>query len=287
MSVHKNKFGAHIFLWIEKWTSKELWLLDRAKQLGLDCLEIAIGDDVEFDAKAIRKASESLGLEIITSPGGIWPVQADLSDANIDNRKFAMEWHKMWIDQAAESGATAYTGALYSHPGHIDKKRISPDDLKHSAESLHELAEYSKKKNIKIVLEPMSHFRVSLVNTPVQIMDLINKADHENLFVLLDTYHLVTEIRDFNEAVNIMAPRLWGIHACENDRGVPGGGIMPWKTIFEALKRNNYTGNFVLETYNSSIRNGDFAYSRAMFHNVCPDGDAFVKTGTHFIKSNY
>ena len=29
---------------------------------------------------------------------------------------------------------------------------------------------------------------------------------------------------------------LWGLHACENDRGVPGGGLVPWRDIFTALK---------------------------------------------------
>ena len=30
---------------------------------------------------------------------------------------------------------------------------------------------------------------------------------------------------------------LWGLHACENDRGVPGGGLVPWREIFAALKQ--------------------------------------------------
>jgi hypothetical protein len=37
-----------------------------------------------------------------------------------------------------------------------------------------------------------------------------------------------------------------------------------------------------METYNSSI--GDFAYRRGMFHNVCPDGYAFVREGLAFLK---
>ncbi len=43
-------------------------------------------------------------------------------------------------------------------------------------------------------------------------------------------------------------------------------------------------GHIILETYNSSIRDGDFAYSRGMFHDVCPDGDEFVRKGVSFIK---
>lgn len=242
---------------------------------------------MEFDPVLIRKKSEELDLEIVLSPGGVWPLQADLSDANKDNRLFGLKWHKHWIDMACEIGATAYTGALYSHPGHVDKRKIMSEDIKYASENLFQLASYSEQKKVKIVLEPMSHFRVSLINTPLQVMDLIEKIGNDNVFVLMDTYHLVTEVRDFCDAVNTMNPRLWGIHACENDRGVPGKGIVPWNSIFSTLKNNHFSGYFILETYNSSINNGDFAFSRAMFHNICPSGDEFVKNGMQFIQSKF
>jgi len=287
VKTYKVKYGAHIFLWIERWTSRELWLIEKAKKLGLDTLEIAIGDDVEFDAGNIRKIASDEGVEIVISPGGLWPMNTDLSLPVKNNNTIALDWHKRWIEKGAESGATAYTGALYSHPGHIDKRKITEEDIKNSAENLYKLSEFANDHHVKIVLEPMSHFRVSLVNNHIQVMELIKKVGHENLFVLLDTYHLVTEIRDYAEAVKSMAPRLWGIHACENDRGVPGGGLIPWESIFKALKKTGFSGYFILETYNSTIRNGDFAYSRAMFHDVCQDGDKYVKTGTKFLKSNW
>lgn len=284
MKNKKAKLGAHVFLWMERWTSEEIHLFGRAKSLGLDLIEIAVGDDVEFDAEKIRRSAADNDIEIAISPGGVWPMEADLSSADVKNRKFGLEWHKRWVEKGAESGAVAYTGALYSHPGHIDKRKITHDDIEYTAENLHSLSEYAGKLNVKVVLEPMSHFRVSLVNTPLQTMDLIRESCHENLYVLLDTYHLVTEIRDYAEAARILAPRLWGVHACENDRGVPGGGIIPWNDIFRSLKKHSFNGYFILETYNSSLRNGDFAFSRGIFHDTCPDGDDFVRKGLEFIK---
>ncbi len=46
-------------------------------------------------------------------------------------------------------------------------------------------------------------------------MQLITLADHDNLYALLDTYHLVTEIRDYARAIHTVRNRLWGLHACE------------------------------------------------------------------------
>ncbi len=278
------KYGAHIFLWTECWNNRELGLLARARRLGLDTLEIAVGDDVEFDSRAIRREAEQQGMEIVTSPGGHWPMQADVSHPDPSCRDNALQWHRQWIEKSAEAGATAYTGALYSHPGHIERRKPDPGEFHRSAGNLHALAEYGRECGIAIVLEPMSHFRVSLVNTPDQVMRLIEAADHPNLKVLLDTYHMVTEIRDFPAAIHKMAPHLWGLHACENDRGCPGGGLIPWPAITQALKATGFHGHILMETYNSSLRNGEFACSRGMFHNVCPDGDAFAKSGIAFLR---
>ena len=113
-------------------------------------------------------------------------------------------------------------------------------------------------------------------------MQLVEMSDHGNLSVLLDTYHLVTEITDYAEGIRQVAPRLWGIHTCENNRGRPGTGILPWGSIFAALKETGFDGYLIMETYNSSV--GDMAYERAMFHDVCPDADAFIQKGLAFLK---
>jgi D-psicose/D-tagatose/L-ribulose 3-epimerase len=130
----------------------------------------------------------------------------------------------------------------------------------------------------------MSHFRTHLVNTAGQLMQLIDLGDHPNLYALFDTYHLITEERSYAAAVRTLAPRLWCVHPCENDRGVPGGGLVPWDDLFDALHAVGFDGPLTLEAYNSSI--GDFAYERAMFHNVCPDGPEFVRKGKTFLQDH-
>ena len=132
-----------------------------------------------------------------------------------------------------------------------------------------------------LALEPMSHFRTHIANTPEQIMRLVALADHPNLGVLLDTYHMIPEVRDFGAAIRTVGDRLWGLHACENDRGVPGGGLVPWDHVFAALRDIAFDGFVLLEAYNSSL--SDFAFRRGMFHDVCPDGEAFARQGLAFM----
>lgn len=275
-------YGAHIFLWADRWSDDRLGLIDRAAGLGLGCLEIAVGDDVVCSPVHARARAEAAGISLITSPGGAWPMDCDLSRDEPEARARGLAWHRCEIERAAEFGAIAYTGALYGHPGNVARRIPPPDELPRTAEGLHRLATRAAELGIALAIEPMSHFRTHLVNTPEQAMQLIALADHPNLYVLFDTYHMITEVRDYAAAIATLVPRLWGVHACENDRGVPGGGLVPWDALFRALHTASFSGPILLETYNSS--HSGFAESRGMFHGVCPDGDAFVHAGIEYLE---
>jgi D-psicose/D-tagatose/L-ribulose 3-epimerase len=93
---------------------------------------------------------------------------------------------------------------------------------------------------------------------------------------------MVCEVRDYGAAVRAAGPRLWGLHACENDRGAPGGGIVPWAAVFAALREIAFDGPLVMESYNSAIPG--FAEGRGMLHNICPDAAEFVRSGLDFLK---
>ncbi|RPH35795.1 sugar phosphate isomerase/epimerase [bacterium] len=276
------KYGAHCYLFVERWSDSQLHLLDLAKELGLDMFELSVGDDVVFDAVRTGERAASLGLDLLIGPGGAWPLECDLSADEQSDRAKGLAWHKRQVDVAAALGAAAYAGALYGHPGVVKRRRPPADEYKWTADGLHELAEYASKRNVAIVLEPMSHFRTHMVNTTQQLLCLLDLARHPNLSVLFDTYHVVTEIRDYPAAIRSVGSRLYALHACENDRGVPGGGLIPWLSIFKTLHGIGFNGYIGLEGYNSGL--GDFAFQRGMFHNVCPDGPAFVRQGIGFLR---
>lgn len=276
-------FGVHAYLFTDLWSDERLDVLDMAAMLGAGAVEIASGDDVHFTPHLTRRRAETLGLQTYLGPGGLWPLECDLSSDNPDERAEGLAWHRRQVDLASEMGGVAYAGALYGHPGVVKRRVPPPDEYERTAEGLHKLAEHGARRGVAVVLEPMSHFRSHVVNTPEQVMRLIRLSDHQNLHVLFDTYHMVTEVRDYGNALRTVASRLWGIHACENDRGAPGGGLVPWGAVFDALRRIGFDGYMVLETYNSSI--GDFAYQRGMFHNVCPDGAAFARESLRFLKA--
>ena len=278
------QYGAHCYLFTDRWRDESLPILDNMKELGLDLAELSVGDDVSFTPRLTRDRAAALGLALAIGPGGAWPLAADLSSDHASERAQGLAWHCRQVDLAAEIGAVAYAGALYGHPGVVKRRRPPAGEYAWIAEGLHALAAYAAARSVKIVLEPMSHFRTHLVNTPAQLMQLLSLAEHNNLYGLLDTYHMISEVRDYAAAVRTLAPKLWCVHTCENDRGVPGGGVVPWEELFDALHAVGFDGLLTMEAYNSSIDGGDFAYARGMFHKVCPDGAEFVRAGLEFLR---
>jgi D-psicose/D-tagatose/L-ribulose 3-epimerase len=283
------RYGAHCYIFTEAWSDQQLSLLDTARELGLDCFEIGVGDDVTFTPALTRRCAEAVGLELTISPGGAWPREYDLSNVDAKQRAQGLAWHKRQIDIGAALGATAYTGALYGHPGVLHYRRLQEQEVAWTAEGLHQLAEYGARHSVRVVIEPMSHFRTHVATNAAQAMQLVRLAAHPNLQMLLDTYHLVTETRDYAGEIEQAQSSLWGIHACESDRGAPGGGLAPWADVFRALRAIDFDGYVIFESYNSSIGNppGDFAFRRGMLHNVCADGAAFVQTALRFMKAGF
>ncbi len=276
------KYGAHIFLWQDRYVDDDLLrVLDSAAALGLSFLEVAVGDDIEFDTSQLAKAADARGLELVLSPGGAWPMECDISLK--ESAASGLDWHRRAIDLCSAAGAVAYSGAIYGHPGSVRRNLPCRDEQSRIADGLHNIAEYAAANSVKLVLEPMSHFRTHVANTPQQINSLIETAAHDNLYTLLDTYHLVTEVTDLAAAFEEMAPRLWGIHACENNRGAPGTGMIPWERLIASVLAAGWQGYIGFEGYNSTWRGGEFAHERGMFHDVCPDAEQFIGEAMEFL----
>jgi len=102
------KYGAHIFIWLDRYGDEELaTILDKAVGLGLSFLEVSIGDDVHFDEERLRRRAVSLGLELVLSPGGLWPMHCDISLDSPQDRKAGLAWHKRAIERCAACGTQA------------------------------------------------------------------------------------------------------------------------------------------------------------------------------------
>ena len=49
------KFGAHSYIFVDQWTDDCVAVLEQARALGAECVDIGIGDDVEFSPELMRR----------------------------------------------------------------------------------------------------------------------------------------------------------------------------------------------------------------------------------------
>ena len=102
----------------------------------------------------------------------------------------------------------------------------------------------------------------------------------DNVKIHLDTYHMNIEEKSFYKATKLAGQDLIHYHLCENDRGIPGTGLVDWDGIFRALGEINYKGYAALESFVDLTDN----MNTWVWRQLAPDGDTLVREGIRFIK---
>ena len=102
----------------------------------------------------------------------------------------------------------------------------------------------------------------------------------DNVKIHLDTYHMNIEEKSFYEATRLAGKDLVHYHFCENDRGIPGSGLVNWDDIFRALADIDYRGCAALESFVDLTDN----MNTWVWRQLAPDGDTLLREGVAFIR---
>jgi D-psicose/D-tagatose/L-ribulose 3-epimerase len=100
--------------------------------------------------------------------------------------------------------------------------------------------------------------------------------------ILLDTFHMGIEEKSQGAAIRRAGKHLKHFHACENDRGTPGTGQVPWKEVREALLDIGYDGIVAIEGFNPEIV--DLANGACIWRPMAPTPDRLAGDGVQFLK---
>ena len=61
------------------------------------------------------------------------------------------------------------------------------------------------------------------------------------------------EEKSIGDAIRATGSRLSHFHACENDRGAPGSGHVPWDEVADALHAIDFAGPVVIESFTDQV----------------------------------
>jgi len=182
----------------------------------------------------------------------------------------------------AELGATQFSGVIYAMHGKRPRERPAGKDWAWSAECLAATAEHAARLGIAIGIEPVNRYESALVNTCEQAVRLADMIGAPNVRIHLDTYHMNIEEKGWAEPVLLAGDRLCHFHLCENDRGIPGTGLVGWEELFGALAQIGYGGYAGLESFVDV--SDDMVAGTCVWRDLAPSGDVLVRDGTAFLR---
>lgn len=243
------KYGVASLIWTEEFTLKDLPLIEKARSLGFSVLDINVSHPERFPAQPVRSKIQEVGIEVVTTIG--LPKDSNLIDRDPAVRKHGIETLKKLVDISLEIEATVMGGVIYAQWGYISGKPRTEEEWKWSIAAMQEVAQYAKNQgNLILAVEPVNRFETHFLNIAEDAVRYCREVGTGNIKVHLDTFHMIREEQSFTGAVETCGKEFLGyVHTCENNRGIPGTGLVPWKELFTALRKIGYDGPSAIESF--------------------------------------
>lgn len=278
------QFGIHSLLFTETFLEKDLPLLDKFKKMGFDAVEIIPFDPDNFPASKVRRAAADLGLTINTGYG--MPAEYNIISPDPKVRRAGIDFSKKLVDLSNEAGAKVFGGVIYCGWGYLTGRMRTEDEWKWAVEGYQEIASYAQAgSDLVLGIEPVNRFESHFINIAADAVKFIRDVGLPNVKVHLDTFHMIREEDNLVEAVRTADGLLGYVHACENQRGIPGRGQVPWVDFFRALKEVGYDGCVTIESFDPNMES--IAKLCCIWRKLADSPEQLATEGLAFLRTVY
>ena len=274
------KYAVHAYAWTASWSNKTLDLIDRAKGLEFDVIEIPLMEIELVDPHKIKERLEHVGIGVCTSTA--CSEADDITSEDEPTVKRGVEYLEKCVRVAAALGATCFTGVIYSAIGRRINSMPNERYWERTAKALKQVAKLASDLGITVGIEPVNRYETFLVNTCDQALKLREMIDEPNIGIHLDAYHMNIEENDFYEPTKKAVPYLCHYHLSESHRGTPGTGTVNWDDIFRALGEARYSGLVGLESF-SEVSDAMRA-ATCIWRQLAPSSDVLLTEGLKYLK---
>jgi D-psicose/D-tagatose/L-ribulose 3-epimerase len=278
-------FGVCTWIWTSPLRDGDvLPLAERARGLGFDVLEVCIEDPALVSAQALADARERTGIEL--SVCGAFGPDRDFAHAEARPRENAAAYVDRLVELAAACGSPHVCGPMYSAVGkaHPHEPQERQAEWDRAVAGIRAAAERAAVHGVRLAIEPLNRYETDMVNTAEQALMLCRDVAADNVGLLLDTYHLNIEEKSVGDAIRAAGDRLFHVHACENDRGTPGTGHVPWQEVFAALRDIGYDRQMVIESFTPAVV--EIARAVSLWRALDAEGDELAAGGLAFLRQS-
>ncbi|SEJ48062.1 D-psicose/D-tagatose/L-ribulose 3-epimerase [Propionispira arboris] len=244
------QIGVDTFIWTEVFTEKDLWIIEKSEKLGFEAIDFAIAHPETFPTEQVIAELKKTKLKPVTST--TLNAENSLISSDPAVRRKGIESLKRLVDINKLIGSEILGGVNYAGWGCLTGKPRTEEEWNHSVSAMREIAEYAIQVHpkMKICVEPVNRFETHFINTAEDGVRYCKAVGTGNMGVHLDCFHMIREETSYTEAVETCGKEYLGyVHVCENNRGIPGTGLVPFAEFFTALKKIGYTGPCVIESF--------------------------------------
>ncbi|MGI5965550.1 MULTISPECIES: D-psicose 3-epimerase [Anaerotruncus] len=258
------KFGIYHVYWGRQWNDPFEVTCEKcrkASRMGFDVLEVNAVDLAALDAAKLadlRSLASDCGIRL-TAGSGLTP-QRNVASENPEIRRAGIEYLKRTFECLDRAGVHKLAGMMYScWPETAVRKGTTKEaHRERSILSLREIADAAADHGVQLMLEVANRFECFLLNTSEEATAYVKEVGKQNVFVMLDSFHMNIEEDHIGDAIRTAGRYLGHLHIGESNRKVPGKGHIPWKEIGQGLRDIDFSGDVVMEPF--------------VLHN-CPVGD--------------
>jgi D-psicose/D-tagatose/L-ribulose 3-epimerase len=200
-------------------------------------------------------------------------------------RKTGLEFLKKAVDVAYSitGGGCGIGGVNYAAWGYFSGVARTDQEWEWGVRNYRDACRYAGDKGIGLCVEAVNRFETYFINVASDAVKFCKDVGEPNAKVHLDAYHMIREEKDFYRAIVDTGKYLGYFHACENERGVPGTGLVPWEEVYQALKDINYQGWITIESFTPDLP--EIARLTAIWRQHAPSADVLAGEGLKNIKA--
>lgn len=224
---------------------ERIWqVLARTAALGLDGVELTMGDPAELPVDVTMRQAASLGLTVCALGTGRAYTREGMSLVSRDPgvRRAAVERLRACVELAARFGALVVVSRIRGSSAeagcgagsHVLRERL--------CDSLGSCAEFAMGLGVPIGLEPLNRYETDLVNTVEEGLAVINDLGMPNVGLVLDTFHMNVEEPRLKDSVRKAAGRIFHVHVADSNGWAPGYGHIDFEEFVGALVEIRYDG---------------------------------------------
>ncbi len=221
-------------------------VLEGVRTAGFEGVELYVLNPERLDAEQVLRALRAQGLEpAAVCTGEVYGRDGLCLSASAPHvRAGAMDRARAILDLAAALGGVPVNVGRLRGPCGGD-----PDAPRRALDALAELAAHAETQGTCLVLEPVNHHELDLVNTTAEGIRWVRHVGRAGLRLMLDAYHVHLE----DTSVPAAFARAWRegvlahVHVCDSNRLAPGWGHLPLKDVLATLGALGYAGWVTVE----------------------------------------